>query len=113
MHGRCSPKMFRTPDPRPARGLLWTDAKVASSGRSGSLLVGLLSSLIAVLTLVGSAAPAFAANANTFFGHNLIVNGNAEANVGSDDETVVVKPSGWQTSGQFGVFKYGGIFGFP
>jgi len=77
------------------------------------LLVGLLSFFIVALTVVGSALPASAANVNTFFGRNLIVNGNAEANIGSDDETVVVKPSGWQTSGQFGVFKYGGIFGFP
>jgi hypothetical protein len=69
---------------------------------------------IAALSIAMDVQLAHAANRDaTLFGHNLVVNGNAEANVGSDDETVVVKPSGWTTSGQFGVFKYGGIFGFP
>jgi hypothetical protein len=77
------------------------------------LFVRVLSFLIGVLLVALGTLPTCAANANTFFGRNLVVNGNAEANVGSDDETVVMKPSGWQATGQFGVFKYGGIFGFP
>jgi hypothetical protein len=78
------------------------------------LLVGLFAVVFALVSVLASAPPAFAANAQVMaFGHNLIVNGDAEANVGSDDETIVVKPIGWTTSGQFGVFKYGGIFGFP
>jgi hypothetical protein len=78
------------------------------------LLVGLLSLAIFALTVVSGAVPALGATGDpAFFGRNLVVNGNAEANRGSDDETVVVRPSDWKTSGQFGVFQYGGIFGFP
>jgi hypothetical protein len=47
------------------------------------------------------------------FGHNLVVNGDAEADVGADDETLIVRPTGWSTTGQFTVFQYGGISGFP
>jgi len=78
------------------------------------LLVGLIAVALAALSFVTNAQPALGSPSHSaIFGHNLIVNGGAEANVGSDDETVVVKPTGWTTTGQFGVFKYGGIFGFP
>ncbi len=79
------------------------------------MLVGLLAVAIAFLSMtMTDGHPVLAASADaTLYGRNLVVNGNAEANVGSDDETIVVKPTGWKTSGQFGVFKYGGIFGFP
>ena len=78
------------------------------------MLVGLLSFAMLALTVVTGAAPALGATGNgALFGRNLVVNGNAETNLGSDDETIVVSPAGWKTTGQFGVFKYGGIFGFP
>ncbi len=80
------------------------------------MLVGLLSFAMLALTVVTGAAPALARRTTSngaLFGRNLVVNGNAETNLGSDDETIVVSPAGWKTTGQFGVFKYGGIFGFP
>ena len=56
---------------------------------------------------------ATAAAAPSLYGRNLVVNGDAEGNPGADDETLVVRPVGWTTTGQFGVFKFGGISGFP
>jgi hypothetical protein len=71
---------------------------------------------LAALTAVAvaSASPwALAGQPASVFDRNLIFNGDAEANAGADDETIVVRPLGWTTTGQFGVFKFGGISGFP
>jgi hypothetical protein len=81
-------------------------AAVLTFGSAGAfVLVGLI-----VATSV-AAIPSPAADA--LFGHNLVVNGDGELDVGADDETLVVKPKGWTTTGQFTVFQFGGISGFP
>lgn len=38
---------------------------------------------------------------------NLVVNGNAEATVGSPDDSHIVEPSAWKTFGNFTVVQYG------
>lgn len=46
-------------------------------------------------------------------GTNLLVNGDAEANFGSSDATRTVKPSGWETTGDLTVVRYGAKGDFP
>jgi hypothetical protein len=57
--------------------------------------------------VVGAAAVAYVIATNAVFGHNLVVNGNAESGSGATTSTAVVKPDGWTTTGQFTVVKYG------
>lgn len=47
------------------------------------------------------------------YGRNLIVNGNAEADAGAPDDGHIVKPTGWETTGEFTAVKYGADGGFP
>jgi hypothetical protein len=47
------------------------------------------------------------------YGSNLVVNGDAEASAGASDNTEVVTPPGWHTTGQFTAVKYGASGGFP
>jgi hypothetical protein len=63
-----------------------------------------------VLATVASGAQAAQ---GTPFGNNLIVNGDAEANVGAPSNTVIVKPAGWTTNGEFTAVQYGASGGFP
>jgi hypothetical protein len=58
--------------------------------------------------LATAQAPAAAA-----FGHNLLQNGNAEADTGAADPEHVVKPTGWTTAGEFTTVQYGASGGFP
>lgn len=59
-------------------------------------------------------APAVAqTSAAPSLGANLLVNGDAEANFGSTDATRTVKPSGWETTGDFTVVQYGAKGDFP
>jgi hypothetical protein len=44
---------------------------------------------------------------------NLVVNGDAEANVGAANAQQIVKPKGWTTTGQFTAVQYGSPGGFP
>lgn len=57
--------------------------------------------------------PAAAQTPAPSLGSNLLVNGDAEANFGSTDATRVVKPSGWETTGDFSVVQYGANGDFP
>jgi hypothetical protein len=75
----------------------------------GSVGALLLSAFVLSMSVAAIPAP----SAGPIFGRNLVVNADAEAGVGADDETLVVKPTGWVTTGQFTVFQYGGISGFP
>jgi hypothetical protein len=47
------------------------------------------------------------------FGTNLVINGDAESDVGAPDNDHIVKPTGWQTTGQFTAVQYGASGGFP
>jgi hypothetical protein len=67
-------------------------------------------SVLAAALLATSAVPA-AASAASLFGSNLIVNGDAEAGVGSPSGAEVPAP-GFTTTGAFTVVSYGGP-GFP
>ena len=49
----------------------------------------------------------------SWFGRNLVRNGNAEANVGAANDTQIVRPTGWRTTGQFTAVQYGIPGGFP
>jgi hypothetical protein len=43
----------------------------------------------------------------------LIVNGNVEAGAGAPDNSQIVKATGWDSTGEFTVVKYGADGGFP
>lgn len=75
----------------------------------GSVGAFVLSGFVLTITVAAIPSPSI----GPIFGHNLVVNGDAEADAGADDETLVVKPTGWSTRGQFTAFQYGGISGFP
>ncbi|GAC1581851.1 MAG: hypothetical protein NVS3B24_19060 [Candidatus Dormibacteria bacterium] len=59
--------------------------------------------------LAGAAAVAYVVVSNALFGHNLVVNGNAEQGSGATSTSVsdIVRPTGWTTTGNFTVVKYG------
>jgi hypothetical protein len=57
--------------------------------------------------------PALQAQGVAKYGVNLVVNGNAEAELGAPDSSTIVKPSGWKTTGQFTAVRYGASGGFP
>jgi len=46
------------------------------------------------------------------YGTNLVVNGDAESELGAPDNNHVVKPRGWETTGQFTAVQYGASGGF-
>jgi hypothetical protein len=60
-----------------------------------------------VAALAGAAAVAYVVVSNAIFGHNLVVNGNAEQGSGATTSSQVVKPTGWSATGNFTVVKYG------
>ncbi|MFN2462404.1 MAG: serine/threonine-protein kinase [Candidatus Dormibacteria bacterium] len=62
-----------------------------------------------VAALAGAAAVAYVVVSNAIFGHNLVVNGNAEQGSGATSTTAqdIVRPRGWTTTGNFTVVKYG------
>jgi len=47
------------------------------------------------------------------FAKNLVVNGDAEADVGASSSSQIVKPTGWTTTGEFTAVQYGASGGFP
>jgi hypothetical protein len=63
------------------------------------------------VTAVGT--PATEAQGVAKYGVNLVVNGNAESELGAPNSSTVVKPSGWKTTGQFTAVRYGASGGFP
>jgi hypothetical protein len=44
---------------------------------------------------------------------NLVLNGGAESNVGASNNSTVVKPTDWTTTGDFTALQYGATGGFP
>jgi len=66
-----------------------------------------------VVTGFAASSVAVASGSASQFGHNLVVNGDAEANVGAASADQVVKPSGWTTTGEFTAVQYGISGGFP
>jgi hypothetical protein len=54
--------------------------------------------LVAAIPVAGSAA-ARSSQANPLFGHNLIVNGDAEAGPGAMNDATFISPPGWKTPG--------------
>ena len=42
-----------------------------------------------------------------------MINGDAESELGAPDNNAVVKPTGWETTGQFTAVQYGASGGFP
>jgi len=73
-------------------------------------------SLFSALATAGATAfapPLAAAATGEAFGLNLVVNGDAEAELGAPDNTKIVKPTGWTTTGEFTAVRYGAAGGFP
>ncbi len=66
---------------------------------------------LAVATVMILGAPSLAWSQPA--GGELIVNGDAEAEPGAPSNSEVVKPSGWETTGDFTVVQYGASGGFP
>jgi hypothetical protein len=80
-----------------------------SSLRKARFAPGLaLAALAFALPATGGAQPAAPSP-----GQELIVNGDAEADVGAPSNNQIVKPSGWKTTGEFTVVQYGASGGFP
>ena len=63
----------------------------------------------AVAVAGAAAVAAYVVVTNALFGHNLVVNGNAEQGSGATTTNVsdIVRPNGWSTKGNFSVVKYG------
>jgi len=73
-----------------------------------------LNALAAALVLASMVPGAnVRADATDQFGRNLVVNGDAEANVGAANNGQVVKPADWTTTGEFTAVQYGASGGFP
>jgi hypothetical protein len=72
----------------------------------------LSTALVAVL-LAGTAIGGARAQTAPKYGENLVVNGDAEAELGAPDYNKIVKPSSWTTTGEFTVVRYGASGGFP
>src|SRR5579862_5299171 len=53
------------------------------------------------------------ADAGAAYGVNLLQNGDAEENFGAADASKIVKPSDWDTTGDFTVVQYGAKGEFP
>ncbi len=73
----------------------------------------LLVAAAAIAFLTATFAAGGNAQAPSIFGRNLVVNGGAESDVGAPDNSKVVKPSNWTTTGEFTVVQYGAAGGFP
>jgi len=77
----------------------------------GTTTVGVSGTTVAAgagaVALAGAAAVAYVVVSNALFGHNLVVNGNAEQGNGATSISQVVKPENWSTTGPFTVLKYG------
>ena len=73
--------------------------------RSGAFVLGSLALVLLMATAVWlGIAPS--ARAGMAIGENLIVNGDAEENVGSTDDNTAVTPTGWATTGNLSVYRY-------
>jgi hypothetical protein len=73
----------------------------------------LLSVVVAMLAFAPWAASIAPAQTAPKYGENLVVNGDAEAELGAPDNYKIVKPSGWTTTGEFTSVRYGASGGFP
>jgi hypothetical protein len=82
-----------------------TGAGAASGGGISTGVV--VAGGVGVGAVATAAVVAYVVVTNAVFGHNLVVNGNAEANAGAGNDTTVVAPQGWQTTDKFTVVKYG------
>jgi hypothetical protein len=60
------------------------------------------------LEIASRVTSVFACVPTVAIGVNLIMNGDAESDLGASDKTGVVAPSCWTTSGNFGTVRYGG-----
>lgn len=73
--------------------------------------------LFLVTTMVCCAGTPLATRADApppaTYGTNLVINGDAESDVGAPDNNHIVKPTGWETTGQFTAVQYGASGGFP
>lgn len=75
--------------------------------QNGSVPIRRLLALVMVTAMAVALALAPAPSARAgLLGVNLIVNGDAELDVGSTDDNTAVTPTGWATTGSFSVYKY-------
>jgi len=90
---------------------------VASSGCAGRGSAIVPSTLAqnpgAAMRVTPSDSVAGEVPAGTIDTPNLILNGDAESNVGSNNSSTIVTPSHWKTTGQFTAIQYGASGGFP
>ncbi len=68
---------------------------------------------LATAAVTGIGTPTVQAQGVAKYGVNLVVNGDAEAELGAPNSGTIVKPSGWKTTGQFTAVRYGASGGFP
>ncbi|HEY1975988.1 MAG TPA: hypothetical protein VGG89_05580 [Candidatus Baltobacteraceae bacterium] len=69
--------------------------------------------ILCTVTFALSASAGAQTSAAPQLGTNLLINGDAEANFGASDASRVVKPSRWETTGEFSVVQYGAKGEFP
>ncbi|MGI8609697.1 MAG: serine/threonine-protein kinase [Candidatus Dormibacteria bacterium] len=79
----------------------------AAAGTTAGISGTTIAAGAGVAAVAGAAAVAFVVVTNALFGHNLVVNGNAEQGSGAVDASQVVKPEHWTATGPFTVLKYG------
>jgi hypothetical protein len=94
-----------------AGGAAAGSATVGTAATGGGVSGGVIAGGVGVGAIAAAAVVGYVVLTNAVFGHNLVVNGNAEANLGAATDTAVVAPQGWTTKGPFTVVQYGtGVF---
>jgi len=91
-------------------------ASTGCAGRDSGVVPSTLvqdPSSVARATSSDSVVGALAAPYATVDTPNLVRNGDAESNVGANNDTTIVTPTDWTTTGQFTALQYGASGGFP
>jgi tRNA A-37 threonylcarbamoyl transferase component Bud32 len=87
---------------------LGTAGAGAGAASGGGISTGVVvAGGVGVGAVATAAVVAYVVVTNAVFGHNLIKNGDAEANAGATDDTNVVAPQDWVVKDKFSIVKYG------
>jgi hypothetical protein len=90
-----------------AGGAAAGSATVGTAATGGGVSGGVIAGGVGVGVIATAAVIGYVVLTNAVFGHNLLVNGDAEANAGVTTDSQVVAPQGWTTKGPFTVVQYG------
>jgi hypothetical protein len=90
-----------------AGGTAAGSATVATATTGSGISGGVIAGGVGVGVIATAAVVGYVVLTNAVFGHNLVVNGDAEASTGVTSDTQVAAPQGWTTRGPFTVVQYG------